>query len=346
MFVGKDHVNYLGGDELCPVAISIDLKKSDRKILRKSIRSTSTSSSSEEFTYKALVRTPEGNEYVTVTASSTATQDIINRLCRLLPQLPSLQLNQTLFKVKNIALIKALVQYEAKCMYRAHKVGLVYQKRGQTTETEMYSNTEGSREFDEFLEYMGERVALKDFNGYNGGLDTEADRTGTHSIFTNFWGIHVMFHVSTLLPVDPNNKHISKKRHIGNDVVVFVFKDSDDTTPFSPTMFKSHYNHIFFVIQPHKNRRDKNGKVIKQYRLAIVAKEGVPTFGPPLPYPPVFEKDAYFRQFLLAKMVNAERASMRSAAFSRRLTQTRQALLRALWDEFSIKPKPNQLKSV
>jgi len=120
--------------------------------------------------------------------------------------------------------------------------------------------------------------------------------------------------------------------------------------------------------------------VVSVTRLAIVAKEGVPTFGPPLPYPPVFEKDAYFRQFMLAKMVNAgtfcwwcgyhknkgrifncpatpnagdtnnenntnniylERASMRSAAFSRRLTQTRQALLRALWDEFNIKPKPN-----
>jgi len=335
-FVGKDHVNYLGGDDLCPVAISIENRKDDRKLLRKSLRSNS---SAEEQTFKCLVRTPDGNEYVTVTSPTVAPQDIMNRLCRLLPQLPNLQINQTLYKVKNISLIKTLVEYEAKCMFRAHKVGLVYQRKGQTTETEIYGNAAGSPEFEEFLTYMGDYVPLKGFSGYTGGLDIETNQTGTHSIFTNFWGIHVMFHVSTLLPEDPNNKHISKKRHIGNDVVVFIFKDSDDTTPFSPTMFRSHYNHIFFVIQPHKTGNTKDGKPIKSYRLAIVAKEGVPTFGPPLPYPPIFEKDAYFRQFLLSKMVNAERASMRSAAFSRRLTQTRQAMLRDLWEEYSVKPK-------
>jgi hypothetical protein len=61
---------------------------------------------------------------------------------------------------------------------------------------------------------MGDKVALKNFDGYRGGLDTKSklahairvadlitgDSTGTHSVYSKFHGLNVMFHVATLLP--------------------------------------------------------------------------------------------------------------------------------------------------
>lgn len=49
-----------------------------------------------------------------------------------------------------------------------------------------------------------------------------------------------MFHVSTLLSSDPQDpKQISKKRHIGNDCVVIIFKEGN--SPFVPTVIKSNF---------------------------------------------------------------------------------------------------------
>lgn len=35
---------------------------------------------------------------------------------------------------------------------------------------------------------------------------TEADSTGTHSLYTTYKDYEIMFHVSTMLPYTPNNK--------------------------------------------------------------------------------------------------------------------------------------------
>lgn len=71
--------------------------------------------------------------------------------------------------------------------------------------------------------------------------------TGTHSIYHNFHDMEIMFHVATLLPSYPNDKQqLERKRHLGNDVVIIIFKEA--TSKFSPTMLKSEFNHIFVVV--------------------------------------------------------------------------------------------------
>ena len=41
--------------------------------------------------------------------------------------------------------------------------------------------------------------------------------TGSHSIYTVFEGLQVMFHVSTMLPHSQHDsQQVEKKRHIGN----------------------------------------------------------------------------------------------------------------------------------
>ena len=57
-----------------------------------------------------------------------------------------------------------------------------------------------------------------------------------------------MFHVSTLLPyVGNDDQQLERKRHLGNDVVLIIFKEGN--TPFSPKIIRSHFNCIFLVVQ-------------------------------------------------------------------------------------------------
>lgn len=64
----------------------------------------------------------------------------------------------------------------------------------------------GSPAFEEFLDFLGQRVRLKGFDQYRGGLDVRGDTTGTHSIYVKYQAHEIMFHVSTLLPFTPSNK--------------------------------------------------------------------------------------------------------------------------------------------
>lgn len=90
------------------------------------------------------------------------------------------------------------------------KIGLLYVKHGQETEEEIFSNTSHSPAFEAFLDLLGERVSLKGFTGYTGGLDTSNGLNGTQSVFTKHRHNKIMFHVSTLMPSPCNDvKHVS-----------------------------------------------------------------------------------------------------------------------------------------
>lgn len=59
------------------------------------------------------------------------------------------------------------------------KVGVIYVKEGQYTEEEILDNNDNSLLFEEFLQILGEKVRLKGFDKYKGGLDTVHDLTGS-----------------------------------------------------------------------------------------------------------------------------------------------------------------------
>lgn len=60
------------------------------------------------------------------------------------------------------------------------KVGVIYVKEDQYTEEQILDNNENSLLFDEFLTLLGDRVRLKGFDKYKGGLDTVHDLTGIY----------------------------------------------------------------------------------------------------------------------------------------------------------------------
>jgi len=111
---------------------------------------------------------------------------------------------------------------------------------------------------------------------------------------------------------------VERKKYIGNDVAVVIFNEG--TQSVDPSVFRSNFNHIFCIV-----RLDKSlGRT--RYEVAFVTKKGVPSFGPQLPLPAVFEKGSEFREFLLMKLINAERAAMHAPQFNNRL-RTRRYLL-------------------
>ena len=62
-------------------------------------------------------------------------------------------------------------------------------------------------------------------------------------MYSGFRGHEIMYHVCTMLPLkEKDTQRVDRKRHIGNDVVVIVFKDSSDKDDaFDPAIFKSHF---------------------------------------------------------------------------------------------------------
>ncbi|XP_014664555.1 PREDICTED: uncharacterized protein LOC106806909 [Priapulus caudatus] len=206
------------------------------------------------------------------------------------------------------------------------KVGVVYMKEDQTTEEEIFDNSGGSPLFEEFLDLLGDKIKLQGFDRYRGGLDTLHNLTGTHSMYTFWRGIEVMFHVSTLLPHDKDDvQKLQRKRHIGNDIVCIVFLEGNDTD-FSPACIKSHFLHTFIVVQASPNQRDKPSK----YKVSIVSRDEVPGYGPYLNDMCEFDKGPMFREWLLTKTVNGERASYTAPKFARMQDRTRGQMLEDL----------------
>ncbi|XP_076663461.1 GTPase-activating Rap/Ran-GAP domain-like protein 3 isoform X2 [Andrena cerasifolii] len=217
------------------------------------------------------------------------------------------------------------------------KFGVIYAERGQITDDEMLSNEKGSPGFEKFLEMLGERIRLQNWDKYRGGLDVKGDMTGKESYYTVYAGHEVMYHVSTMLPYSKDNpQQLERKRHIGNDIVNIVYTDDPDAIDtFNPNCIRSQFTHVFAVVSAEDNNRG--------WRVAIYCDESVPLFGPSLPCPPVFEDPYTLREFLLVKLINGEKATFNTPTFSRKRERTLDALLRDMYQEHTQENKSNSM---
>ena len=112
-----------------------------------------------------------------------------NNLCEVdLPELKSSAMHEEL-KFKNVQVIKLLdhlnqsiaiqevkpvfhpmasekiATYDKVLNKPTFTFGIIYQKVGQVTEKEIFDNREHSKEFEDFLNFIGTRVKLKNFSG-------------------------------------------------------------------------------------------------------------------------------------------------------------------------------------
>ena len=155
-----------------------------------------------------------------------------------------------------------IVNYDEHVLDSCFKFGLIYQKPGQVTEEALFGNRSHSKAMDEFMSMLGQRVVLAEHKGYRGGLDTQHGQTGTESLYEQFRGREVMFHVSTLLPFAENDtQQLQRKRHVGNDIVAVVFQDA--STPFAPDMVTSHFLHAYIVVQPVQGTEGADTRLVR-----------------------------------------------------------------------------------
>ncbi|KAG0355664.1 hypothetical protein BGZ54_001058 [Gamsiella multidivaricata] len=245
---------------------------------------------------------------------------ILSQTC---PALPIQQLGLC----QHPELPRELVRMEERQVIRCYKFGIYQLLPGQTLEHQGLANPcdACTPDFMDFVHWLGEPIRLHGWKEYRAGLDVNGDITGEKSIFTKWNDYQIMFHCAPFMPFNPNDhQQVERRRFIGNDIVVIVFKESDDEEQFDLSSVGSRQNHIVCIVRP-----IPSGTSLKpqSYRVAIAVKNGIRNF-PPLDFPAVLQRDAASRDLLLLKLICGERAAYKAEAFATQLVRTREALLR------------------
>uniref|UniRef100_A0A3P8RTS4 Signal-induced proliferation-associated 1 n=1 Tax=Amphiprion percula TaxID=161767 RepID=A0A3P8RTS4_AMPPE len=321
-FYMKEHQNFFGMDDrLGPVAISFRREEKE-------------GTSGAQYNYRIIFRTTEMKtlrgsileESVPSAARHTTPRGLSpKRLLEFI--MPELNLHCLRLASNSPKVRDTLLKLDEQGLNFQRKVGVMYCRAGQSSEEDMYNNESSGPAFEEFLDLLGERVRLKGWEKYRAQLDNK-DSTGTHSLYTRYQDYEIMFHVSTMLPYTANNtQQLLRKRHIGNDIVTIVFQEPG-ALPFTPKSIRSHFQHVFIIVQVHEPCTDNT------YYVAVTRSKDMPLFGPLFPKGARFPRSPAFRDFLLAKAVNAENAAEKSEKFRSMATRTRQEYLKDLAENY------------
>jgi len=209
-----------------------------------------------------------------------------------------------------------------------------------------------SEGFKQFLGILGTEIRLRDWQKYAGGLDVTNDQMGTHSVFSDWTtkggqNVEIMYHVMPYLPLCKNDtQQIERKRHLGNDVVVVAFHECKSLTEFTPwhaSTITTKYIHVYVVVhaiplteeeKQHPPSLDGSDIGNVKYRVAILKRESVPEFGPPLPLPPIFYDKTLLREYLLNLLVSATMSSLRAPKFKDQMLRTQKLGLQNIIENY------------
>ena len=291
-FYNSPHWNYLAETEKGPIVVSIECTEEDESFEKKKKKldseedpAPSNPSTPRVNARKVLVRSETcdtrhmimGTRIKNVLKGLGGVNPILNgaKLTRF-PDTPEVQ--------------SALVEFEKSTQPQPRmKIGVLCVKPGQTVDDQFFANRSGSKYYDEFLNFIGEKITLKGWNKFRGGLDVENDTTGTHTYYTVFDTCEILYHVSTMLPFDEEDKqHLERKRHLGNDVCVLVFLDTAAGTEFGdkevnsteiplelqqsiplfdPESIHSHFIHVYMAVAVDFQETARKG--VTCYRLQV-----------------------------------------------------------------------------
>lgn len=337
-FFGREHQNWLGHSESYgPLAISIRKEQSSSRRNNNSNNYNSVA----KYHYRIIIRTSElavlrGSVYedcIPNLTNRTSTKEVLEYLLAK----SDIPLNKLKLATQNAE--AQLLKLDEHKLTKNYKVGVLYCKAGQSTEEEFYNNEHSGPLFDEFLSCIGESVRLLGFDKYRGGLDNKSDSTGLYSVYTTYNDCEIMFHVSTMLPYSANNRQqLARKRHIGNDIVTIVFQE-EGALPFTPKTIRSQFQHVFIIVKALSPPLLPDGSYDysspRHYAIAVSRSKEMPVFGPPIPESGTFVKSSQFKNFLLAKIINAENAAHKYCEKFRTMGQrTRLGLLTDLTQDY------------
>ncbi|CAG8674096.1 15113_t:CDS:2, partial [Acaulospora colombiana] len=297
-FLGRDHPTFIGTIEpYGPMVISIILDTITIKSNREGIS-----------WYRYIVRTKELPDDKGVLAGSSVSpfgEPIWDDLLRMINK--DFAGGKLTKFITTPELSEELLSLDESRFQKSYKIGVLYCAPSQKTEDEWFSNTKVSLEYDNFLGILGDKIRLQGWQGFKGGLDTKTGETGEYSIYdSGTWNdFEIMYHVSTMLPCGKDKHQITRKKHIGNDIVCIVFQDAPE--PFSPLSIRSQFLHVYLVVSPVKTIDGSNA-----YSVDIVYKDGVPHFGPIPPNPPIFYDTISLKKFLVAAVINGHNAAWKT----------------------------------
>ena len=130
------------------------------------------------------------------------------------------------------------------------KIAVLYVGPGQTTETEILGNIDGSPLYLDFLSGLGRLIRLKgQVDVFVGGLNRDNDSDGEYAYA--WWDdlTQLVFHTPTMMPnLEAYPQYDNKKRLVGNDYVKIIYNDSG--TQFAFDTIKTAWNFINIVISP------------------------------------------------------------------------------------------------
>ncbi|KAG0641715.1 hypothetical protein HOY80DRAFT_1038654 [Tuber brumale] len=167
-----------------------------------------------------------------------------------------------------------------------HKIGVVYVAAGQTEEKDVLSNAMGSPDYTDFIDGLGDLIALKGTDINTGGLDRENNLDGEFAFFWSDRITQIIFHITTMMPmVDGDPQCTMKKRHIGNDFVNIVFNNSG--LPWRFGTISSQFNFVSIIITPEARSGFVSSRLLRKgsedrafYRVQMVCKEGFSEISP------------------------------------------------------------------
>ncbi|CAG5085095.1 Oidioi.mRNA.OKI2018_I69.PAR.g10808.t1.cds [Oikopleura dioica] len=322
-FLEKPHSNYIGEDERYgPVSISIRREKRE-EIARKE-KSINL--------YRIIIRTASlyvlrGSILEELIPLGRNSSQVSQRDClmHILPELDISVLRRCSEDAKDL-----LQKLDEKAEQEHIKVGVLLCKRGQSSEEEMYNNT-NSEYLDDFMGVLANKVRLKGFTGFRAGLDVRDDSTGMYSYHTTHRETQIMFHVSTLLPFSSqNSQQVDRKRHIGNDVISIIFQEPG-AKPFSPATIRSQFQHIFIIVRAVPT---VSGGL--NYQISVSKAKCVPDFGPAVPADATFRRDSVLRDFLLTKIINGRNVIPKVGKFANLAIDMRRKFLRNILENCSL----------
>ena len=285
----------------------------------------------EKLSHRGLIRTKSGVDhfYVNADAFAKATAAVkgkfIDKMGKYLSDtyFPGSQLWPVRDKDAAAAIEQELLVFEEKDPERVpcFAFAVVYAQEGDKTAIDMMNHEHASPGFESFIDWLGDRIELRGWSGFKGGLDVRGDAKGTHSIYTKYLKkFEIMFHVSTLLPyheLDPLK--LVRTRQVQNDVLMLIYVEGNAT--YDPLIMPTNVTHCFVIVNPVM----VNGE--QMYRVSVVSRSVVPHFTPELPYPPLFRRNEQFRTFLLNKLLNGQMAA-RKSGLHLMYTRPRQAMIR------------------
>jgi len=158
------------------------------------------------------------------------------------------------------------------------KIAVIYVARGQDNQKEILKNSFGSKNYEEFLESLGDRVSLKSHLGFTAGLKHKLD--GETAIYYSNPLTELTFHVATLMPTEVDDDQVlNKKRHVGNDHVSIIW--CENYREYRRNTITSQYNFVQIVIYPMKfdlykvtiNKKDNINFLFPWIDNVVVSKE-------------------------------------------------------------------------